>query len=277
MGLLGQGYYRFCRTAAGHAVARAAVLSLRRLGFAHRFHMPIDALGLGHDAVRGLMALWSRIHWSSGDGMMPPEQLLTVYRLAATWPIDGDTVELGSWVGLTTSYLATACRVRGSGQVYAVDTFAGTKEGGSRYRSVERLGGGTFDAFRDRIARAAVEDLVTPLIGFTHEVVDDYRGAPIRFLLIDADHSFEGVRGDYERWLPLVAPGGLIVFHDYLMSDVARFVDEFVAEDDRVVRSPGHVVTNMVAVTKRPGVTTHRPELEQAGAPFPRRALVAAG
>ena len=51
-------------------------------------------------------------------------------------------------------------------------------------------------------------------------------GASGRFLLIDADHSYEGVRRDFEAWSPLVAPGGLIVFHDYLMSEagVARFV-----------------------------------------------------
>jgi cephalosporin hydroxylase len=40
------------------------------------------------------------------------------------------------------------------------------------------------------------------------------RGRPIEFLLIDGDHTYEGVRRDWEMYGPLVAPNGLIAFHD---------------------------------------------------------------
>jgi predicted O-methyltransferase YrrM len=33
-------------------------------------------------------------------------------------------------------------------------------------------------------------------------------------LFIDGDHSYDGVRRDYELYAPLVRPGGLIAFHD---------------------------------------------------------------
>src|SRR6185437_13459100 len=33
-------------------------------------------------------------------------------------------------------------------------------------------------------------------------------------LFIDGDHTYEGVRRDWEMYSPLVAPGGLVVFHD---------------------------------------------------------------
>ncbi|RPH56645.1 MAG: class I SAM-dependent methyltransferase, partial [Acidobacteria bacterium] len=33
-------------------------------------------------------------------------------------------------------------------------------------------------------------------------------------LFIDGDHSYEGVRRDFEMYRPLVREGGLIVFHD---------------------------------------------------------------
>lgn len=39
-------------------------------------------------------------------------------------------------------------------------------------------------------------------------------GRPIDFLWIDADHSYEGAKKDYEMYSPLVRPGGLIAFHD---------------------------------------------------------------
>jgi predicted O-methyltransferase YrrM len=39
-------------------------------------------------------------------------------------------------------------------------------------------------------------------------------GRPLDFLFIDGDHSYEGVRLDFEMYAPLVRPGGLIAFHD---------------------------------------------------------------
>ena len=36
----------------------------------------------------------------------------------------------------------------------------------------------------------------------------------VDFLFIDGDHTYAGVKQDYETYAPLVKPGGLIVFHD---------------------------------------------------------------
>ena len=36
----------------------------------------------------------------------------------------------------------------------------------------------------------------------------------IDFLFIDGDHSYEGVKKDFEMYSPFVRKGGLIVFHD---------------------------------------------------------------
>ena len=235
----------------GHQLLKTLVRGVRHAGGWRRFHPPFDALELDHDALVGLTRLWSRIHWSPGDGMMPADQLLAVYRLAATWPVPGDVVELGAWVGLTTSYLAGACRVRNQGKVYAVDTFTGVKEGNTTYPSVARYGGDTRRAFEERIQQAGVTDIVEPLVGLTTDVADIYPGRPIRLLLIDADHSYDGVRRDFECWSPHVAPGGLIIFHDYLMPQIARFVDGVVKHEPGYAVAPGHVVPNVFAVTKR--------------------------
>ena len=272
MSILGQCYYAACRTRAGHSLARSTVALLRRHGAMGEFKMPLDALELDHPSVEGLMRLWSRVHWSSGDGMMPPEQLLAVYRLAATWPANGDVVELGAWVGLTTSYLAAACRRRGAGKVYAVDTFEGTKEGGTEYPSIVRFGGRTLDAFRDQISRAGVEETVETMIGRTTDVVRSYSGGPIRMLLIDADHSFDGVRGDFDAWSPLVTPGRIIVFHDHDMPDVARFINAEIRPDVRFDISPGKVAPNIMVVTK--GIHVGRP-LRRASRRVKRTAVAA--
>lgn len=37
----------------------------------------------------------------------------------------------------------------------------------------------------------------------------------INLLLVDGDHHYETVKADIEGWVPLVVPGGIVVFHDY--------------------------------------------------------------
>jgi predicted O-methyltransferase YrrM len=44
-------------------------------------------------------------------------------------------------------------------------------------------------------------------------------GEPLDFLLIDGDHRFDGVRGDFLTYGSLVRPGGLIAIHDIVPGD----------------------------------------------------------
>jgi predicted O-methyltransferase YrrM len=63
-------------------------------------------------------------------------------------------------------------------------------------------------------------------------------GRPVEFLFIDGDHSHDGVRQDFDMYSPLVAPGGLIAFHDVSQNPtewtqgVARFWREFTAKHE---------------------------------------------
>ncbi|HNO79502.1 MAG TPA: class I SAM-dependent methyltransferase [Phycisphaerae bacterium] len=250
MSLAGQCYYSLCNTTGGHVLARSFVRSIRKLGLARKAFTPFDALELNRPALRGLIQLWKRIHWSPGDGMMPVEQLLAIYDHVLRWPIDGDVVELGSWTGLTTCYLATACQQRDAGHVYAVDTFEGTMEYGQTYPSVAGFGGSTYAEFSKRIEQAGHQDRVTPLVGRTDHWAGEYPGKPIRVLFIDADHSYEGVRDDFENWHSHVAPGGLIIFHDHHFPGVKRFIEKTLRDDPRVRHDPGLVVENVYMVTR---------------------------
>jgi GT2 family glycosyltransferase/predicted O-methyltransferase YrrM len=69
-------------------------------------------------------------------------------------------------------------------------------------------------------------------------------GRPIEFLFIDGDHSRDGIWQDFEMYSPLVAPGGLVAFHDVSpdpaewTEGVARFWREFTVEhetEERVI------------------------------------------
>jgi cephalosporin hydroxylase len=60
-------------------------------------------------------------------------------------------------------------------------------------------------------------------------VVAALAGRPVDLLFIDGDHTFAGVKADYEMFSPLVRAGGLIAFHDIvpgeaeLVGDVPDF------------------------------------------------------
>jgi predicted O-methyltransferase YrrM len=54
-------------------------------------------------------------------------------------------------------------------------------------------------------------------------------GRAIDFLMIDGDHTYDGVKRDWELYQPLVSPGGLIAFHDILEHEAQPLckVDQF--------------------------------------------------
>jgi hypothetical protein len=117
-------------------------------------------------------------------------------------------VELGSYKGKSTVALAAGVRSVGPGSVvvYAVDTFEGSAE-------LAHLGLNTFADFQSNIARSGLTSLVQPIQGLTVPSAGLVE-RPISLLFIDADHSYEGVRADFEAWAPMVIPNGIIAFHD---------------------------------------------------------------
>jgi predicted O-methyltransferase YrrM len=84
-----------------------------------------------------------------------------------------------------------------------------------------RFGGGYYPArsfLYPRFARAGQS--IHLVLGDSHDSqtlarVQELLGSrPVDFLFVDGDHTYEGVRADYELYGPLVRPGGLIAFHD---------------------------------------------------------------
>jgi len=46
------------------------------------------------------------------------------------------------------------------------------------------------------------------------DLLDRLKGKKIDVLFIDGDHSYQGVKKDFEMYEPLVEKGGIIIFHD---------------------------------------------------------------
>jgi cephalosporin hydroxylase len=64
--------------------------------------------------------------------------------------------------------------------------------------------------------------------GTLERVRELVRPGSVDLLFVDGDHTYEGVRADFELYGPLVRPGGLIAFHDVLPhSQAGSEVDRF--------------------------------------------------
>jgi predicted O-methyltransferase YrrM len=57
----------------------------------------------------------------------------------------------------------------------------------------------------------------------TVQTVKDWAKGPIDCLFIDGNHELEGVSSDFEKYSPLVRPGGIIVFHDIVQDYLRRY------------------------------------------------------
>lgn len=115
----------------------------------------------------------------------------------------GLIANLGHAMGGSAVLLAKGLQDRHlEGHVYSVDLF---KRGRTGYT----------EAIND-MKILGLERLVTPLRGSTEHWGKLHKGCNTEFSLvfIDADHSYEGVKGDFELWSPMIVSGGLVAFHD---------------------------------------------------------------
>lgn len=78
------------------------------------------------------------------------------------------------------------------------------------------IGEGSADQ-RDAELSGRYKSVYRPLRGDSREaamVELAYRQGPFGVVFIDGDHSYEGAKGDWYRYAPLVSSGGVAAFHD---------------------------------------------------------------
>jgi predicted O-methyltransferase YrrM len=138
--------------------------------------------------------------------------------------------EIGVWQGGTTARLRAAMAPNAT--LFAVDPFPKGRLGFSTQRAiatreVARVANGQVVWIRHTAADASRD----PVVG---------RGG-FEFVFLDALHTYEGLREDWDAWSPLVAGGGVIAIHDSRASpgghseDVGgvRFTNDVILKDAR--------------------------------------------
>jgi predicted O-methyltransferase YrrM len=149
-----------------------------------------------------------------------------LYRLARR---RGRFVELGCWMGRTTSILLQAGAIWGA-TLTTVDPFVSiptqkTQSSAARWRrNLEGVG------------------LNPPaLLEMTSDEALDHHQDEIALLFVDADHSREAVARDLEAWTPRVKVGGVVALHDMFypsVPGVCQAVSEWWASERDDVTEP---------------------------------------
>ena len=188
-------------------------------------------------------------------GMLDRPRGLILYALGYSSPGKGDIVEIGSWQGRSTSFLAQACRDGGGGIVRAIDHFKGNEGTEDAYVVDQPNLSDLEQNFRANLKRMGLEEFVTLYPTDSKTAIgnhaNDFRS--IRLLFIDGDHSLEGVSEDVKNFATQVNPGGFIVFDDYHTGapGVLQAVEHYILNDDQwvdPVRFRGFFIARKAAV-----------------------------
>jgi predicted O-methyltransferase YrrM len=115
-------------------------------------------------------------------------------------------VEIGSARGKSACYIGMALRDNGLGKLYAIDPHTRTDWNDSN--SVD-----TYEIFNKNLKYVGVNGYVEVIRKGSDEAARGW-DRPIDLLFIDGDHSYEGVRRDWEAYSRFLTDFGVTVFHD---------------------------------------------------------------
>jgi len=142
-----------------------------------------------------------------------------LYSLALGAPAHGCIVEIGSWQGKSTIWLAAGARSGRGARVIAVDPHRDTR--------FHADGEDTEVALRKNLAAAGLSHQIDVVVATSERAVEGWK-QPISLLWIDGDHEYESVKRDFLLWEKHVVEGGMVALHDTLYWEgPARVVSEF--------------------------------------------------
>jgi len=146
-------------------------------------------------------------------------------------------LEIGSYLGAS-----TVCLAQTAARVVSVDTHDGR---GTMHPA------DTFEPFVANLNRYGVDRKVAAIVGTVDALEDFYEDDPFDLVFIDGGHDAESVAHDIARARELLAPGGVIAFHDYRSNEpaVTAAVDGLILAGGRLVS-----LTDSLAVVTPPAL-----------------------
>lgn len=140
---------------------------------------------------------------------------ILLYKLASSLTPKSKIVEIGSYVGASSVFLACGAKKNNS-KLYCIDTWQN-----------EAMTEGERDTFHEfKQNTKNIRKWIIPFRGKSTDVVKEFT-EKIDLLFIDGDHSYTAVLQDAKSWFPKLKDTAIIVFHDFAAPDVKKAINEF--------------------------------------------------
>lgn len=154
-------------------------------------------------------------------GFFDYEELYT--NVIGSLPNNSHIVEIGSYMGCSTAYLAVEIiNSKKNIKLDVVDSWNGedgtgrppwSDYGDDPTHNVSKPSGDIFESFKRNLE--PVWSVINPIQSLSDKAADLYKDNSLDFVFIDANHHYEGVKQDIVKWLPKVKNNGIIAGHDY--------------------------------------------------------------
>ena len=158
-------------------------------------------------------------HFNSVKGFIDHNEGICLYNYALNSSKKGPILEIGSYCGKSTIYIATAAK-KYSGCVYSVDHHTGSEENqvGWEYHDIELFDEETgrinsFPEFMRNLRKANLLDTVVPVVSDS-SLVSRYWKIPLSMVFIDGGHTMEAAFNDFNNWKDKIIKGGILAIHD---------------------------------------------------------------
>ena len=154
-------------------------------------------------------------------GFLAEAEGLRLYELAVEASQDVPLLEVGSYCGRSTLFLAEGCRESGQHPLFAIDHHHGSEEQqpGQEYFDpalYDAVAGSvdTLTPFIRRVRLAGLMEWVIPVVGDSAHIGRYWTHGALGLLFIDGGHTEEAAFGDYHAWSRQVVAGGYLCIHD---------------------------------------------------------------
>ena len=156
---------------------------------------------------------------STIKGFLSSEEGESLYKISKLASNLGSILEIGSYCGKSTIYLALGCRKNGK-VVFTIDHHRGSEEHqiGEFFHDPDLVSTQTgevdsFLEFRKNIFDMGVENNIVPIVARSSIVASAWQ-TPLAMIFIDGGHSLETALDDYRNWSQFLMKDGFLAIHD---------------------------------------------------------------
>jgi len=144
---------------------------------------------------------------------LTPKERVTLYDLSINSKF---ILEIGSYIGASACCFGASRKKSGEGKVFCIDTW-----------NNNAMTEGNRDTYDEFITNTApFSKFIIPVRGLSTDVTERVTEQVdhLDLLFIDGDHSYSGVKADWETYKHFLRSGSIVVFHDSGWSDGVRRV-----------------------------------------------------